>query len=1732
MKQKCSFKKSLFFVLSGILIFGCLLIRMPLTGADAKEQELSAIEIQEQHPEGGLDPYVVIEAEDNDELLAAIEKTQESIVLNLYADPDSVLVKGASHNGYDSLESDAERTYYNRLNQIGSTFLTYDKDIEGQDDGKGNILYLIGAPQFDDLGLTRAQALHVYWAYDFDHPNFYWTSNAVQITSTRIYMEIYEIYASAETRRRVDAIIEEGAKEYLELAGAVDDTLDKILLIHDLMVTEVDYAKDSAGNAVKEGWAHNLQGVFDPELKSVVCEGYADTFALLMNCLDIPNYFVSGTASSGGGHAWNLVSDDGGKTYFYMDLTWDDLGEDGGFTYMYFGMPKTEFEKKHTPFPSNPSQELGFWYYDINCNISNTFEGTYYYKGGIFYKGDGTVSKSELANYAMTKSFRLTNYVSYLAKDESTLGDISYYMGVNLTSYYTVFYEGASFCIAAFPVNNKFLNVNNAIISFPQREYLYLGEELTPDPIVTLNDVRLIKGWNYYLDYYDNGEGSDRGEVYAIGHGYFCGSRNAYFYISQPRVVSQPRDIDIKDTALETSTVNRFTVNFDPVRVELYRGGKLVQCAEKGIGSTFGFVVDADPKDANVVPPKYQYHIYYSKSGYVATREFTVTKELAFLSYPISYTVFDTSNASAVTISWSTNFIPNKIEIYSDNDCIITCTDDLSDSMSAAILADKKTDPKYKFIRAYYGNDGYYTDSSLFTVTKNYKFVAQPSDIEIGLESDDKAGEVSWTTNFVPVKFEVYSDGVLVDSFTPATGSTDIEFSREVAADPEEIAEDKFVRAYYSETGYLDSDIFQVKKVYGFLTQPQSVEVAADSSSLTATVSWSSNFVPVKVEVITKDGIFQDVDEDITLAKSMSLAVGVDPDNAIENKYIRLYYSPDIFFESERFVVFKHFHEFAEIQGKPATCVEEGQHAYYVCTLDNCGRKFWDKDGLDEITDDDDLIIPVDPDAHVWGEVHYIWADDLSACTATCTCQLNDEHVESEDVEVQSEVIEEPSCVWTGIKKYTATFTNPAFETQYKEVEIPVDSDAHLWGYEEYIWAEDYSTCTATRTCQLNDNHVESEVATAESTVEKEATCSETGIRKYTATFTNTAFETQYEEVEIPIDPDAHEWGEWVVTVPPTVTSEGERQRVCKHNPNHVETEKIDKLTNNPTFTITEQPQNATVYENELAYFEVKASTGNLSYSWEYKYAGTDAWVKWTSKKTAKISVAYSKERNGMSLRCTVTDAEGGFIISDEAVLEYTQRPAETIKITAQPQNSTVPENTLAYFGVSATGNGLKYLWQYKEKGKTEWTDWTTKTTATISVAYSKSRNGMALRCKITDKDGNTVTSDEAVLTYESGNSPAITITTQPQDTTVPENTLAYFSVNASGSGLKYLWQYKEKGKTEWTDWTTKTKADISVAYSKSRNGMSLRCKITDKDGNTATTNAAVLTYGNGNASAITITTQPQDTTVPENTLAYFSVNASGSGLKYLWQYKEKGKTEWTDWTTKTKADISVAYSKSRNGMSLRCKITDKDGNTATSNAAVLTYGNGSTSAITITTQPQNTTVPENTLAYFSVNATGNGLKYLWQYKEKGKTEWTDWTTKTTATISVAYSKSRNGMSLRCKITDKDGNTVTSGEAVLTYGNGSGSGVSITTQPVNAVVDKGELAYFEVKASGTGLKYQWQYKLAGEDTWITWTSKTTAKINVAYASYRDGMSLRCIVTDSSSNTAETDTVTLHYIKEM
>ena len=72
-------------------------------------------------------------------------------------------------------------------------------------------------------------------------------------------------------------------------------------------------------------------------------------------------------------------------------------------------------------------------------------------------------------------------------------------------------------------------------------------------------------------------------------------------------------------------------------------------------------------------------------------------------------------------------------------------------------------------------------------------------------------------------------------------------------------------------------------------------------------------------------------------------------------------------------------------------------------------------------------------------------------------------------------------------------------------------------------------------------------------TIDKQPTCSEKG-----SGLIYCLERGDYKEVEIPIDPNAHSWGDWTETTPATCATGGVETRTCKHDATHTETRNTD----------------------------------------------------------------------------------------------------------------------------------------------------------------------------------------------------------------------------------------------------------------------------------------------------------------------------------------------------------------------------------------------------------------------------------------------------------------------------------------------------------------------------------------------------------------------------------------------
>ena len=350
------------------------------------------------------------------------------------------------------------------------------------------------------------------------------------------------------------------------------------------------------------------------------------------------------------------------------------------------------------------------------------------------------------------------------------------------------------------------------------------------------------------------------------------------------------------------------------------------------------------------------------------------------------------------------------------------------------------------------------------------------------------------------------------------------------------------------------------------------------------------------------------------------------------------------------------------------------------------------------------------------------------------------------------------------------------------------------------------------------------------------------------------------------------------------------------------------------------------------------------------------------------------------------------------------------LQIETQPKNAYAVIGDIVKTSVKASGDGLKYEWYIKNAGASKYSK-SSNTTATYSCKMNSTTSGRYIKCKITDRYGNSIWTKVVLL-----KSKAFAITKQPVSKTVKTGTTAKFSVTPNSANVSYQWQYRTSSTSSWKNAsaTGNKTATLSVPATFSRYGYQYRCKITHSTGNVIYTNAVTLR-------ATGIKTQPVNKAVVAGKTTTFTVSAAGPSLKYQWQYRSSSSGKWSSAKAdgNTTATLSIPATCGRNGYQYRCKIKDSAGNVIYTKAVIL-YVLG------IKTQPVNKTVKVGATAKFTVTAVGKSLSFQWQYRTSSSGSWKNAsaTGSKTKTLSVPGILSRNGYQYRCKITDSAGNVI------------------------------------------------------------------------------------------------------------
>lgn len=124
---------------------------------------------------------------------------------------------------------------------------------------------------------------------------------------------VVEAYRTGDTSSlsETDAAVLEACKQVLDQYITDDMTAgQKELAIHDWMIDHTAYDETHELPNRNSPYGLLVEG-------TAVCMGYANTFQLFMDLLDIPCTTVTGV-----GHAWNLVQLDG--EWYAVDVTWND----------------------------------------------------------------------------------------------------------------------------------------------------------------------------------------------------------------------------------------------------------------------------------------------------------------------------------------------------------------------------------------------------------------------------------------------------------------------------------------------------------------------------------------------------------------------------------------------------------------------------------------------------------------------------------------------------------------------------------------------------------------------------------------------------------------------------------------------------------------------------------------------------------------------------------------------------------------------------------------------------------------------------------------------------------------------------------------------------------------------------------------------------------------------------------------------------------------------------------------------------------------------------------------------------------------------------------------------------------------------------------------------------------------------------------------------------------------
>lgn len=158
--------------------------------------------------------------------------------------------------------------------------------------------------------------------------------------------------------------------------------------------------------------------------------------------------------------------------------------------------------------------------------------------------------------------------------------------------------------------------------------------------------------------------------------------------------------------------------------------------------------------------------------------------------------------------------------------------------------------------------------------------------------------------------------------------------------------------------------------------------------------------------------------------------------------------------------------------------------------------------------------------------------DGKKTALAGYKCQINPMHIQYVEAEIETDGGTATCEDYIAVNQTVSISADKALDgvARQKTEKSWLMPLGHDWEEPTYEWSADNKTVTAKRVCKRDPSHIETETVSTTKSITESPTCSATGKATYTSNaFANSAFTVQTKTgVEVPVDPEAHDWDEGV----------------------------------------------------------------------------------------------------------------------------------------------------------------------------------------------------------------------------------------------------------------------------------------------------------------------------------------------------------------------------------------------------------------------------------------------------------------------------------------------------------------------------------------------------------------------------------------------------------------------------